>query len=291
MADLKLLSADEHSAQLIKCYVRDRTYPSPAMNTSPPVTGGTLPAGAAVPPDSPHAVIHSLPTWLDVVEYMDNKDWAINAMKTAYPRVQLHSHVAQSWRDTNYYHVHKPLESGAKARAIIQSLFSGIIGDGPDNIRGVPYVSPDDVYLYSFGMNAIWEAHMMILHTQSKVQKCAALKTGDPDTTSSRMAPSTTWKPSSLSSTRKNPKQPPISALYTDFPSNPLLRSPDLSRLRKLADQYGFPIVIDETVGNFLTVQLLPYADIVTCSLTKVFSGLANVMGGTFLLNPALNTT
>lgn len=78
----------------------------------------------------------------------------------------------------------------------------------------------------------------------------------------------------------QNPSQLPISALYIDFPSNPLLRSPDLSRLRKLADQYGFPIIIDETVGNFLTVQLLPYADLVTCSLTKVFSGLANVMGG-----------
>lgn len=63
------------------------------------------------------------------------------------------------------------------------------------------------------------------------------------------------------------------------------MRSPDVPHLRKLADQYGFPLIVDETVGNFLNVQMLPYADIVTCSLTKVFSGLANVMGGAFLLN------
>ncbi|KAK0477217.1 pyridoxal phosphate-dependent transferase [Armillaria luteobubalina] len=389
------------------------------MNTSPPVTGGTLPAGAAVPPDSPHAVIHSLPTWLDVVEYMDNKEWAINAMKTTYPRVDLHSHVAQltkicsdlhgsqgeecllfpssriarhcqeyiqkesndtgeprvlhfelpfkddpttshlfpdnvpdifavfcpsssfsramqfwvytgtgissrlaehclsllpeglvdysaltlsisprSWQDMDYYRVHKPLDSGTKAKAVIQNLFSGIIGDGPDNIRGVPYVSPDDVYLYSSGMNAIWEAHMMNLHTQSNVQKCAALNLLYTHTHGILE----NWGPGyhlfssgSIDGLEafltlehaQNPNQPPISALYTDFPSNPLLRSPDLSRLRKLADQYGFPIIIDETVGNFLTLQLLPYADIITCSLTKIFSGLANVMGGAFLLNPA----
>ncbi len=65
------------------------------MNTSLPVTGGTEPVGAAVPPNSPHVVTHSLPTSLDVVENMDNKEWAIKAMKTSYPRVQLHSHVEQ----------------------------------------------------------------------------------------------------------------------------------------------------------------------------------------------------
>ncbi|KAK0203969.1 pyridoxal phosphate-dependent transferase [Desarmillaria ectypa] len=85
----------------------------------------------------------------------------------------------------------------------------------------------------------------------------------------------------------QNPSQPPISALHLDFPSNLLLRPPDVSRLRKLADQYGFLIIIDETVGNFLIIQLLSYADIVTCSLTKAFSELANVMSGAFLLNPA----
>jgi len=78
----------------------------------------------------------------------------------------------------------------------------------------------------------------------------------------------------------KSPGRPPIMCLVTEFPSNPLLRSPNLPRLRALADKYDFLIVIDETIGNFVNVEVMPYADIVVSSLTKVFSGDANVMGG-----------
>jgi cystathionine gamma-synthase len=72
----------------------------------------------------------------------------------------------------------------------------------------------------------------------------------------------------------------PILSLFTEFPSNPLLRSPDMPRLRALADKYNFLIVVDDTIGNFVNVELLPYADIVVSSLSKIFSGDANVMGG-----------
>ena len=78
----------------------------------------------------------------------------------------------------------------------------------------------------------------------------------------------------------------PILALFCEFPSNPLLRSPDLPRIRKLADKYGFLVVVDETIGNFVNVEVLPYADLLVSSLTKVFSGDANVMSGSMVLNP-----
>ena len=76
------------------------------------------------------------------------------------------------------------------------------------------------------------------------------------------------------------PGQPAILALFTDVPSNPNLCTADLPRLRALADLYHFPIIIDETIGHHLNVQVLPFADIVVISLTKIFSGLANVLGG-----------
>jgi len=76
------------------------------------------------------------------------------------------------------------------------------------------------------------------------------------------------------------PSEPPILALFCEFPSNPLLRSPDLVSTRQLADQYGFVIVVDETIGNFINVQVAAVADVVVSSLTKIFSGDANVMGG-----------
>lgn len=69
-------------------------------------------------------------------------------------------------------------------------------------------------------------------------------------------------------------------ALFCEFPGNPLLKSPNLRRIRSLADKYDFAVVVDETVGNFLNVHVLPFADIVVSSLTKIFSGDSNVMGG-----------
>ena len=85
-------------------------------------------------------------------------------------------------------------------------------------------------------------------------------------------------------SVKENPASPPALALFTEFPSNPLLRSANLPRLRALADKYNFLIVIDETIGNFVNVEVLPYADILVSSLTKVFSGASNVMGGRYVL-------
>ena len=78
----------------------------------------------------------------------------------------------------------------------------------------------------------------------------------------------------------KNPGCPPIAYLATELLTNPLLNSPNLRRLRALADKYDFLIVIDQTIGNFVNVEVMPYADVVVSSLSKVFSGYANVMGG-----------
>jgi cystathionine gamma-synthase len=75
----------------------------------------------------------------------------------------------------------------------------------------------------------------------------------------------------------------PILALFTEIPSNPLLRSADLPRLRALADKHDFLIVVDETIGNFVNVEVLPYADVVVSSLSKIFSGDANVLGGRYV--------
>jgi cystathionine gamma-synthase len=77
-------------------------------------------------------------------------------------------------------------------------------------------------------------------------------------------------------------------ALFCEFPGNPLLKTPDLRRIRQLADTYDFAVVVDETIGNFLNINALPAADVVVSSLTKVFSGDSNVMGGRYvsILNP-----
>jgi cystathionine gamma-synthase len=82
------------------------------------------------------------------------------------------------------------------------------------------------------------------------------------------------------SSNGNQSSSPPILALFCEFPSNPLLRSPNLKRLRALADAYNFLIIVDETVGSFVNVHVLPDVDMMATSLTKIFSGDTNVMGG-----------
>lgn len=53
-----------------------------------------------------------------------------------------------------------------------------------------------------------------------------------------------------------------------------------MQTIRRLADKYNFAVVVDETIGNLMNVNVLPHVDVVVSSLTKVFSGASNVMGG-----------
>ncbi|KAG0702048.1 pyridoxal phosphate-dependent transferase [Suillus ampliporus] len=169
---------------------------------------------------------------------------------------------------------------------------------GPSH-RGVREVTEDDVYLFSTGMSAIWSAHQLVLgarppaksvcfgfsytDTLKVLQKwghgCHFLGHGrDSDINALE-----TIIEQELSA---NPSALPIAALFTEFPSNPLLRSPNIPLLRALADKYDFLLVVDETIGNIVNVDVLQHADIVVSSLSKIFSGDANAMGGSLILNP-----
>ncbi|KAJ9303271.1 hypothetical protein DTO271G3_645 [Paecilomyces variotii] len=77
-----------------------------------------------------------------------------------------------------------------------------------------------------------------------------------------------------------------IQLLFCELPSNPQLASPDLNRIRELADRYKFVVACDETLGTFVNVNILPLVDIAMTSLTKIFSGASDVMGGSVLVNP-----
>lgn len=77
-----------------------------------------------------------------------------------------------------------------------------------------------------------------------------------------------------------------VSYLFVEFPSNPILVSADLNRLRAIADKYSFPMVVDDTISSFANVDVFPVADLIMTSLTKSFSGYADVMAGSVVLNP-----
>ena len=78
-----------------------------------------------------------------------------------------------------------------------------------------------------------------------------------------------------------------IMGVFTEFPSNPLLKCPDVAQLRSLADEFGFAVVVDDTLANFCNTDFLGggHADILCTSLTKIFSGTGDAMGGSMVVN------
>lgn len=76
-----------------------------------------------------------------------------------------------------------------------------------------------------------------------------------------------------------------LMGLFTEFPSNPLLRSPDLQRLAEMSERFDFPILVDDTLGACINVDAMPAADLIGTSLTKYFSGAGDVAAGALILN------
>jgi len=157
-------------------------------------------------------------------------------------------------------------------------------------------VSPEDVYLYQTGMAVIYYVHEALLRRRQWKSKTVQFGMPFHSTTNifQYWGPGLEFFPlgteiDALERFLESEAQrgAPVQAVWTEVPSNPLLVTSDLTKLRKLADKYGFALVIDDTVGSFCNVDVLGVADIVVTSLTKSFSGYADVMGGSAVLNPS----
>lgn len=161
-------------------------------------------------------------------------------------------------------------------------------------IRGSP-LDESDVYLYPTGMAAIFNAHQALLGLNKTPKKSVCFGFPYVDTLNilRKFGPGCFFlgfgDDASLDDMEQKLEsgEMDIMAFFCECPSNPLLRTPNLKRIRALADKYHFAVVVDETVGNLLNISVLPYADMVVSSLTKVFSGDSNVMGGSLILNPS----
>lgn len=153
-------------------------------------------------------------------------------------------------------------------------------------------ISEEDVFLFPTGMSSIFNAHQLLLKALGhKKSICFGFPYIDTLKILQKWGPGCLFyghgSSEDLDDIEKKLKDgEEVLALFLEFPGNPLLKSADLKRIRALADEYSFAVVIDETVGNFINVNVLPYTDIVVSSLTKIFSGDSNVMGGSAVLNP-----
>lgn len=153
-------------------------------------------------------------------------------------------------------------------------------------------LTEDDVYLYPSGMNAIFNIHQTLLKARGDLKSICY---GFPYIDTLKILQK--WGPGAIFYGHCSDEEldefegrlesgERYLALFMEFPGNPLLKTPNIKRIRALADKYDFAVVIDESLGNYVNVNVLPYTDVVASSLTKVFSGDSNVMGGSAVLNP-----
>lgn len=147
-------------------------------------------------------------------------------------------------------------------------------------------ISSKDIHLFPSGMAAIYTAHqlaMRLFPSRKSVQ--FGFPYVDTLKLQQKMGPGVSFygNGSSLDLdelTLKLQKGETISAVFCEFPSNPLFKTPDLVRLSKLAKEFGCLLIVDDTLASFANVSVLECADMVVSSLTKMFSGAANVMAG-----------
>ncbi len=75
-------------------------------------------------------------------------------------------------------------------------------------------------------------------------------------------------------------RQGEFAGVFTELPSNPLLRTVDLERVAQACAEGSTPLVVDDSASGPLNVDALRFADAVTGSLTKWVSGVGDVMAG-----------
>ncbi|MFP4501958.1 MAG: PLP-dependent transferase [Candidatus Hydrogenedentota bacterium] len=148
-----------------------------------------------------------------------------------------------------------------------------------------------DVYLYPTGIAALAEAHRMV---QALTPRAKSVQVGFPYVDvlkiQTETEPGVHFFPGAVA--EKAPQveallaQETVSGVICEFAGNPLLTSVDVVRLAEVLRARGVPLIVDETLGTFVNVDLMPYADAVVTSLTKYFAGVGDVMGGSLVLNP-----
>lgn len=77
-----------------------------------------------------------------------------------------------------------------------------------------------------------------------------------------------------------------LAGVVTEITTNPLMQTPDLPMLSKLARENGAFMLVDPTISSPCNVDVLPYADIVLNSLTKFAASEGDVIAGAVAIAP-----
>jgi cystathionine gamma-synthase len=77
-----------------------------------------------------------------------------------------------------------------------------------------------------------------------------------------------------------------IAGIVTEVPTNPLIQTADLPRLRALAKEHQIPLVLDPTLASPLNIDIIRFCDVAVNSLTKYAASGGDVMMGAVVINP-----
>ncbi|CZR58793.1 related to O-succinylhomoserine (thiol)-lyase [Phialocephala subalpina] len=188
----------------------------------------------------------------------------------------------------------KPVKEGP-AHQILRDRITSLMNRAPAGPPRAKEVRSDDVYLFQTGMSSIYSVHQYL--TKKLNQKSVlfgfafhstphVLEDFGPGFKFLGVADDAELDELEIYLKDEAKEGRKIQAVWTEFPSNPLLSTPDLGRLRKLADEFGFMLIVDDTLASFCNADVLSAADMVVTSLTKSFSGYADVMAASAVLNP-----
>ncbi len=154
---------------------------------------------------------------------------------------------------------------------------------------------PEDVYLFPSGMAANYAVHRMVTSLRPGL-KTAQLDFPYVDVLKLQQAfgCGAHFLPLRDEADYESELRPLLSGealagVFAEAPSNPLLRCAHLPRVRELLErqQPEAPLIIDDTIATVVNVDAFRFADVVTTSLTKCFSGVGDVMAGSVILNRA----
>ncbi|KAK5400785.1 hypothetical protein LTR06_011245 [Exophiala xenobiotica] len=189
------------------------------------------------------------------------------------------------------------LPKGNSAHRQLKERIVDLLRRAPVNQHRSATVSPDDVYPFQTGMSAIYWVHKYPLSKHKSLSVLfgfafhstihALQDFGGPGSEFFGLGTPEDLRNLENYLTPQAKQGIKVQAIWAEFPSNPLLVTPDLLALRKLANKYGALLIVDDTIASFSNVDVLGVADLVVTSLTKSFSGYADVMAASAALKPS----
>lgn len=172
-------------------------------------------------------------------------------------------------------------EAGGDVRAILRGRIAHHAG-----------MAAEDVYLFPNGMAAVFTLHRALRRmfperktVQYDFPYVDVLRVQKQFGAGAHFQPIASAE--SLEELRELAGREQLGGVFCEMPSNPLLRCADIRAVADIFAGSDVPLVVDDTVATTVNVSLAPWADALTTSLTKSFSGCGDVMGGSVVLNAA----